>query len=104
MTAPQSPTRLGSSTDFGGLKRGQVVVFFGARRVGKSIAHLIGKPLLPFDRWKAVLSMADSNLQRSGSEWRARYEQYARNWATANPTDLQPLPPTVDPSQQKGNE
>lgn len=106
MNAPQIPTRLPSSTDFGGFKRGEVMLF-AARCHGKSVTYLMGQPKLSFeefrDRFKNLDGFLFPHLRAPGAI-ESRYATYERNHALANPVDLQPLPATVDPSQQKGNE
>lgn len=57
---------------------------FGARRPGKSWAHLIGTPLMPFHEWKTDRLKADAPLVRPKSDYHALYGRYCANHRAAN--------------------
>ena len=79
---------------------------FGARTPGKSVAALVGQPLLPFHEWKSRKQRLDAPLLRPKSDYHALYGRYVANHRLANPSaaPIQDPPATVDPSKHKGTE
>ncbi|QFZ84555.1 hypothetical protein GFK26_18170 [Variovorax paradoxus] len=75
------------------------------RRCGKSIAALIGQPLLAFHQWKAAFRQLDAPRVRPTAEYHSLYGQYCNRHRLANPPGaVHSLPSTVDPSKHEGTE
>jgi hypothetical protein len=69
----------GASVDFR-----HAYMTFGARSRGKSWAHLVGTPLMPFHEWKSAYRAAEAPLVRPTSDYHTLYGRYCANHRAAN--------------------
>ena len=93
--------RLGASMQVGQ----PVKVFMSGRWCGKSIAALIGQPLLPFHVWKDAFRRLEAPHVRPTAEYHSQYGYYCERHRLANTPGARRQPPsTVDPSKHEGTE
>jgi len=64
---------------------GTLTVFAAGRQVGKSVAHLIGKKLMPFHEWKEAFRKLEAPRVRERGEYHSLYGRYCESHRLANP-------------------